>query len=305
MAKDTGINYASTEAKSKEDVDLMDKKQRLWDSLTYSYDKQKEQSDRSFNKAISQQDRALLGRGMQRSSYGMQTLGNLRQGQINAQNDIESAKIADYENRVYQLERDEIADDQWERQFAEGKRQFDENMGFQRSEAERQQGNWEKEFASNNEKWEKEFAFNTDKWQQEFAFSQKQFETQVAQWDKQFEYTKMSDEQKLNYNYVISILGQGGDPSDDMLAKAGLSRADANAMKAQVQQSSGGGGSKKTPTNPNQNPLNPQQLDADLTNALNDIFVQVGKKINTAIGSTSTPTPTTKPENDKIKALTK
>ena len=140
------VTQAQTEAQTKEDVDLMEKKQRLWDSLSYSYGKQLEQSDASYNKAISQQDRALLGRGMQRSSYGMQTLGSLQNQKVKAQNDIGYAQIADYENRLYQLERDDVADKQWERSFAENQRQFNENLGFQKSEAERAQKNWQAEY---------------------------------------------------------------------------------------------------------------------------------------------------------------
>jgi len=227
------------QATNKAEVDAQDARTRLWQSLDYTYGAQRDESNKQFEQAYSQADRQALSRGMQRSSYNAQTLANLNQQKIDTSNKIYNAQIADYQNRLYQIERDEKADDQWERQFAEGQRQFNENLGFQKSEAQRQQGNWEKEF----------------------AFNQKQFDTQVAQWDKQFEYTKMSDEQKLNYNYVVAILGQGGNPSDEMLAKAGLSRADANAMKAQVK-SSGGGGRRgnTTPT------ADPQQELEDLQN---------------------------------------
>lgn len=53
-----------------------------------SYDKAREASAREYGDAYSQADRALLGRGMQRSSYGMQTLGNLAQRGLEAQQDI-------------------------------------------------------------------------------------------------------------------------------------------------------------------------------------------------------------------------
>lgn len=53
-----------------------------------SYDKAREASAREYGDAYSQADRALLGRGMQRSSYGMQTLGNLAQRGLEAQQNI-------------------------------------------------------------------------------------------------------------------------------------------------------------------------------------------------------------------------
>ena len=53
-----------------------------------SYDKAREASAREYGDAYSQADRALLGRGMQRSSYGMQTLVNLAQRGLEAQQDI-------------------------------------------------------------------------------------------------------------------------------------------------------------------------------------------------------------------------
>lgn len=247
---------ASTVARNQQDVDQMSKKDRLWDSLSYTYGRQTDQSNESFNKAITQQDRNLLQRGMQRSSYGMQTLGDLQNQKIKAQNDIGYAKIADYENRLFQLEQQEKADEQWERQFAEGQRQFNEQMGFQQSEAERNQRNteWTQAFQQSeaardqaNTVWNQNFQQGQadreqGNWEKQFAFSQEQWNTQKEQWDKEFGYQQMSDDQKLSYNYVAQIIANGNDPSDDLLKRAGLSREDANAMKAQAQSGGGGGG---------------------------------------------------------------
>ena len=194
-----------TNAKTKDEVDQMSAKDRMWDSLSYSYGKKKEESDRSYDKAISQQDRALLQRGMQRSSYGMNTLGNLQNQKVNAGNDINSQLIADYENRLYQLDRDEIEDAFRREQFDETKRQFDENLGFQKSEAERAQGNWQKEYDANRadttwsqnfqqaqadlqkEQWNKNFEANRadTAWSQQFQ--QAQADIQNEQWNKNFE----------------------------------------------------------------------------------------------------------------------
>lgn len=115
---------AKTTAQSQTDVNDMSVRDRFWDSLNYTYGQQREASDRSFAQAYSQADRQMLGRGMQRSSYGAQTLANINQQKIDAQNNIYSQQIADYERQLYQMERDQIADEQWQKEFKEGKRQF-------------------------------------------------------------------------------------------------------------------------------------------------------------------------------------
>ena len=105
MAKDTKEKKALT----KEEVDQQDSKTRLWQSLSDSYGKQLEQSNSAYDKAISQADRQALSRGMQRSSYNNATLANLQNQKVKAQNDINSALIADYQNRLAQQEETEAA----------------------------------------------------------------------------------------------------------------------------------------------------------------------------------------------------
>ena len=92
--------------------------------------------------------------------------------------------------------------------------QFNANMAFQQSEAARNQSNWEISQ----------------------AFAEKQWEAQQAQWREEFDYNKMSTDQKLYYNYIMKALEVRGNVSDEMLAKAGISRADFNAMMHQMEQ---------------------------------------------------------------------
>ena len=106
MAKDP---TKEKKALTKEDVDQQDSKTRLWQSLEDSYGKQLEQSNSAYDKAISQADRQALSRGMQRSSYNNATLANLQNQKVKAQNDINSALIADYQNRLAQQEETEAA----------------------------------------------------------------------------------------------------------------------------------------------------------------------------------------------------
>lgn len=210
--------------KTKQEMDQMSARDQVWEALNTSYGQSIDKSNASYDSAIAQQDRSMIGRGMQRSSYGQQVLANMQNQKVKAANDLEAQKNAEYMNRLYQIGRDEVADNQWERQFGENQRQFNENMAYNRDRAAVSDNQWERQFATSNEQWEKSFNAQNDQWKQ------------------QFEYTKMSDDQKLAYNYVTAIIGQGGTPSDDLLARAGLSRADANSMTAQVASGGGGGG---------------------------------------------------------------
>lgn len=199
------------QAASQADVDAQDARTRLWQSMNYMYGKQKEQSDKSYDQAVSQADRSMLQRGMQRSSYNSQVQANLLNQKVKAQNDIDAAQIADYQSRISQLEQQEL-ENEWKQ------KEFD----FQQAEADRAQSNFEIQQ----------------------AFNEKQWEAQQDQWKQEFEYNKKSDTQKLAYNYVVSIIGNGGSPSDALLAQAGLSRADANAMSSKTNGSRSSGSGK-------------------------------------------------------------
>ena len=216
--------------KTKQEMDQMSARDQVWEALNTSYGQSIDKSNASYDSAIAQQDRSMIGRGMQRSSYGQQILANMQNQKVKAANDLEAQKNAEYMNRLYQIGRDEVADNQWERQFGENQRQFNENMAYNRDRAAVSDNQWERQFATSNEQWEKSFNAQNDQWKQ------------------QFEYTKMSDDQKLAYNYVTAIIGQGGTPSDDLLTRAGLSRTDANAMTAQASGFGGGGGYTKPKT---------------------------------------------------------
>lgn len=161
--------------------------QQQKEGLGASYDKLREDSAKQYAQAYSQTDRALLGRGMQRSSYGAQTLANILTEGAEAQQDIGDAQAAaegnidaqrallaqqlaaelnqhnaneqadilarireledqEYDrsltsaNRqdsialqlyqlMYQEGRDQVSDDQWNKQFNESVRQYNEQNG--------------------------------------------------------------------------------------------------------------------------------------------------------------------------------
>lgn len=285
-----------TTAKNQQDVNEMSSADRLWDSLSSSYGNKQDQSDQEYDKAVSQQDRALLQRGMQRSSYGAQSRANLLDKKVQARNDIESEKIADYENRLNALEQQEKEDERWERQFSaqqeqnQWQRDFSERQyadsrddtAWNRQFSEKQYADtradaqWNKDFQTQqyqdsraDAQWNKDFStrqyedsradaqWSKDFQAQQYAdsrddvawqrnFTQQQWEAQQEQWREEFNYNKMSTDQQLAYNYILQAINAGGDVSDDMLAKAGISRADYNAMKKQV--STGSSVPKKNPS---------------------------------------------------------
>lgn len=173
------LRQAAQQQQERNDLSLSQQK----DALQATYDKQREQIQKEYNKAYSQTDRQMLSRGMQRSSYGAQTLANLSAEGAKAQGDISNAQtkaandiaaqraqleqqlagtLAGYDTsqaadvlkryqelqdkeydrqqsanstqneilaKIYeytrQQEQDALAKEQWEKQFAESKRQFD------------------------------------------------------------------------------------------------------------------------------------------------------------------------------------
>jgi len=331
----------ATTAKTKADVDNMTDEERLWDSLNHAYGQQQEASDASYNRAISQTDRQMLSRGMQRSSYGAQTLANLRNQQVKAQNDIESAKIADYENRLHQIQQDRQQQENWQASFDENQRQFNANLEYNKERAAASDAQWqaqydanradaawqqafnEKQFQANREDTAWNQAFQTQQyndsradvaWNQAFqqqqyadsradtawqqAFQEQQLKLQQEQWKEQFEYTKMSDSQKMAYNYIANAAANGADVSDALLQQAGISRADYNAMKKQA--SGGGYVPTKKPTTDQPAGDSDESLLGDLNTSINPYFVAGVVTNATSQGAAGTGKTTTQSGPDKI-----
>ena len=251
----------ATVARTKQDVDQMDKKERLWDSLNHAYGLQRESSDKQYDAAISQADRQMLSRGMQRSSYGAQVLGNLGNQKVKAQNDIWNNQIADYENRLAQQEQQDAEAERWEKQFNASREDAAWNKEFQQKQADTAANQWQLNFDASRQDaaWNKDFQQKqadtaANQWQATFnanradtawnqGFQEKQANLAADQWERTFAQGNDSADRQLAASYVSTIIANGGTPSDDLLARAGLSRADAEAMKK-----SGGSG------NPGKNP---------------------------------------------------
>lgn len=201
------------QATTAEDVEGQDARTRLWQSLNYTYGKQREESDKQYAQAVASADRQALGRGMQRSSYNAQNLANLRQKGVEANNNIYAAQIADYQNRIGEIEQQEKEDERWERQFAEGQRQFNENLGLQREQfgETKAQNEWGRNFQQNQadisqEQWNKQFEANRadTAWSQQFQTGQFEYQKQRdtvsdEQWQKQYDESLRQFNEQMAY----------------------------------------------------------------------------------------------------------
>ena len=243
----------ATTAQNKNDVDQMTTRERLWDSLSHSYGQQIDESNKAYDAAISQADRQMLGRGMQRSSYNSQVLGNLNNQKINVQNNIWSNLIADYENRSIAADQQDLENARYDQQYADSRADTIWNQNFQQAQADRSADQWERQFAQGN-----------------------------ADTDRQ-----------LAASYVSAIVANGGVPSDDLLARAGLSRADAELMAKKAAYSNGPGktsdddGSNTPPTGDTSGGLFNEDILARLKGAWDNTFKSDDptnpKRVTTAI----------------------
>ena len=120
------------QAETQEDVDAQDARTRLWQSMNYTYGRQMEQSDKNYQQAMVNTDNQMLNRGMQRSSYGLSLRANLEKQKADATRDILSAQIADYQNRLSEIEQREQEQANWQAQ-----------MDWQKEQAAQEQANWQ------------------------------------------------------------------------------------------------------------------------------------------------------------------
>ena len=329
----------ATTARTRQDVDNMSTEDQIWDSLSNKYGLKKDEITESYNQAFSQLNNQMLSRGMQRSSYGNQLLGNMMEKRNKAYAANTSELIAAYEDRLLQ-EKDKA----WQRDYqerslaqnqaqfeasqAQNQSQFEANLGlqkeqfaeqkaqnawsnnFQQQQADREQANADRNY--NFQQQQADLAQQNTEWEQRYKQTQadrdqanadraydyqvgrdavsdaqwrEQFDTQNSQWQQQFDFSKMSADQQIAVAYVQDAIQKGSAISDDLLARAGLSRADYEAMKAQVAAGGGGGGGKpKTDKDDDKKGLNLGDLDADAINiweGLNDKTetLERGKKL--------------------------
>lgn len=183
---------------------------------------------------------------------------------------------------------DSRADTAWNQNFQQ--RQFDanqQNAAWQREMSERQyadsrsdtawqQGMTERQYADNrsDNAWqrgmqERQYADSRSDTAWNQAFQQGQADLSAQQWERSFAQSNDDADRKLAASYVSSIIANGGNPSDELLARAGLSRADAEAMRNGATGGSGGGPGPSNPGSDTPPADNPDDfLDDDLNNTV-------------------------------------
>ena len=274
-------------AKTKADVQNQSSRDRAWDELETKYSQERAESDKAYDQNKAAFERGLIGKGMQRSSYGGQVAAGYDKEKINAQNKSFENQIAAYQKEVDAIEQRE-AEERYRNaqlglqyaQLEQQNKQFEAEMEFKKNEADRAQGNteWSQRFQEGQagreeSRWENEFRFkqgeaerdqgNID-WTHRFqeseserdqantdwahGFQEGQAAREESRWENEFAYGQMSDSQKLAYNSLQTIAALGNDAPDELLEQAGVSRDTFNAMKAQ-KTSSGRSGNNPKPTN--------------------------------------------------------
>lgn len=182
---------------------------------------------------------------------------------------------------------DNRADTAWNQEFQQ--KQFDANQAqneWQRGMTEQQyadsradtawqQGMTEQQYADSraDTAWqqgmtERQYADSRADVEWSQGFQQAEADRAAEQWERAFEQSNMTDDQKLAAGYVASIIAAGNTPSDELLARAGLSRKDAEAMKSSItgNSSGGGGGGGGNGSGGNNPPTgNPNDLFSDIS----------------------------------------
>ena len=176
---------------------------------------------------------------------------------------------------------DSRADTAWNQDFQQ--RQFDANQ----AQNEWQRGMTEQQYADSraDTEWqqgmtERQYADSRADVEWSQGFQQAEADRAAEQWERAFEQSNMTDDQKLAAGYVASIIAAGNTPSDELLARAGLSREDAEAMKSSI---TGNGGGSPGPSNPGSDTPteNPDDfLDDDLKTTAKGLFGNVGSFLN-------------------------
>jgi hypothetical protein len=212
------------QARTAEDVNNQDARTRLWQSLDYTYGQQRKQSDKQFAQAYSQADRQALSRGMGRSSYNNQVLANIRNQGIEANNNIYAAQIADYQNRIGQIEQQEKEDERWERQFAAGREDAAWNKEFQQNQfdygKERDlvaDAQWQKQYDEQLRQFNENMAFQRERanvsdaqWEKEYAEKLRQFNEQMAENKRQFDLNYNEDVRRYELSRADAATSGGG-----------------------------------------------------------------------------------------------
>lgn len=201
--------------------------QEYRDAIAGAYERQRQESDKQYDANKSAADRQLLSRGMGRSSYGAQVLANIDTEKAKARQTISDKEQEAAQQYGVQLASELRSQNQWE-----------QGQNYQRLRDAYSDYNADRSY-NLTEYQTRVGQANTDR-----AFQYQQGRDTVAdsQWQQQFDYTKASTEQQIAYSALQAAAAAGNKGvSDDLLARAGISRQDYNQWLKGGGKSGGGG----------------------------------------------------------------
>ena len=212
------------QAQTVNDVLNQDTYTRGYQSVMYPYMQQIEKSNKAYDKEIANSDMRALARGMQRSSYNIATQANLGKEKVNAANEIANTGIAAFQNWMNQQEQQEKENERWEREFAANREDADWSKQFQTEQfnyskerdltADEQ---WEKEYNEKLRQFNENMAFQKERanvsdaqWEKEYNEKLRQFNEQMAENKRQFDLNYNENVRQFNAQYALQSAAANG-----------------------------------------------------------------------------------------------
>ncbi len=151
-----------------------------YNTAILNYDNAIKEAQLANSSAMAQLAYETLQKQLELALQGFQYKNSLLESKMNALN---------AENdRYYQRWRDVLEQLNVENNFEEQQRQFNEQMNFNKQQAEQDQANWQREFDFNQQQAQQDQA----NWEREFNFSQQQAEQEQANWEKEYALSQAS-----------------------------------------------------------------------------------------------------------------
>lgn len=145
-------------------------------------------------------------------------------------------------NREYGEHMDKLAYAQQQAEFAQKQKEYDQSYAQQQAEWQQQLKEYDQNYAQQQAEWAQQQA----EWQQYLKEYDQNYAQEQAEWQQQLkEYDQgvASENREYAYNLALMMLQGGQMPSADVLAAAGISDADAAAIRAMYAPKSSGGSS--------------------------------------------------------------
>ena len=129
-------------------------------------------------------------------------------GRYDSERDFDYGKYADERDFGYQVERDEVADSQWQTEFDEGVRQFDTQLDYQKDRDAVADSQWQAEFDESKRQFDTTTALTREEMQIQQSQWQAEFNESVRQYNKDYELTVKQIEEDIRHNKITEAQGQ-------------------------------------------------------------------------------------------------